>query len=288
MTFASNGSEILAVLLRDLGRVHESVDKLTAKFNVLVGAAGAVGGGMILKGLWDTVKASEEWNRQLENTKALGGDIAAHFDAFKKRAVEVSTLVPTSTIAGNQKLLNELATQIGADNALTALPEAAKMQWLLQRDTGEGGKGGDIIDAIKTLDVRGQIFSKDASGKETVDIQKFDAELDALYKGYTVTRGLVSMKDFLHMAQQSGLAGKAMDREAFYVVNAELAAAMGAPKVGTAESSLASQMVGGVMPRRVAEEMTRLHLMNSSHAAHLKGAFICWVSPFNAVVVRNR
>ena len=75
----------------------------------------------------------------------------------------------------------------------------------------------------------------------------------------------------LTMSRQAGLPIKTMTQEAFYAGLGEMAVSQGAARTGTATTSLFSQFVGGIMPKRVAEEMEKMDLLKPGEYHTVRG-----------------
>lgn len=263
----TNGPQVLAVLLRDLGLLHGSVDSIITKLGkfklAIGGAVAAFAGTKALEGLWHIVEASRELNKELNRTKQLGGDFAATVGRAREVAFSTSYAVPTTTPSENVRVQRELATQLQNPGAAAdILPFAQRAAYVVANFTGE--KIDDIIkNLVKVADIRAQIFSRDATGKEVVDPAKVQSEFEAAARGLILAGNYLKSGDLVQMARQAGVPAKGMTQEAFYAAMVEAAVSQGAARTGTAITSLFSQMVGGTMPVHVAEEMQRMGLMRA-------------------------
>ena len=263
----TNGPQTIALLLRELGLLHGSVDSITAKMGkmkvAIGGAVAAFAGFKALQGLWDIVKAASELNKELNRTKQLGGEFAASVGQARLTAFNTTYSVPTTTPAENVRVQRELATQLqNPAAAADILPLAQKSAYVVSNFTGE--KVEDIVkNLVKVADLRAQIFKMGPDGKEIVDPGKVQSELDAAAKGLILGGGYIKSNDLVQMARQAGVPAKGMTQEAFYGAMVEMAVSQGASRAGTSVTSLFSQMIGGTMPVHVAQEMQRVGLMSA-------------------------
>jgi hypothetical protein len=121
-----------------------------------------------------------------------------------------------------------------------------------------------IKNLVRTADARAQIYTMGADGKEHVDQAKLTAELNAAAKGLILGGGFIKSNDLLQFARQASAVAKSQTPEAFYANGVEAAIAMGAAKLGTAETSLMQQFIGGTMTKKVAEHLTEAGLLHSN------------------------
>lgn len=263
----TNGPQTIAVLLRELGLLHGSIDGITAKMGkfklAIGGAVAAFAGTKALEGLWHMVRASSELNKELNRTSQLGGEFAASIGAARAAAFQTSYAVPTASPAENVRVQRELGTQLqNPQAAIDILPIAQKVAYVVSNYTGE--KVEDIIkNLVKVADLRAQIFTKGPDGKERVDASKVMAEFEAAAHGLILAGNYLKSNDLVQMARQGGVPVKGMTQEAFYANMVEMAVSQGASRAGTAVTSLFSQMIGGTMPVHVAKEMERIGMMSA-------------------------
>ena len=274
----TNGPQVIGVLLRDLGLLHGSVDKLAEKWTkmkpLIGGAVAAFAGTAALRGMWDMVKAAEDLNKELNRTKQLGGEFAATIDQTRMTAFRVAGVVPTTAPSDNVKVQRELGAQMqNPQAAADILPIAQRTAFVISNFTGE--KTDDIVKNLtKVAELRAQIFSTDANGKEFVDQAKVKTEFDAAMRALLLTGGFLKSNDLVQLAKQAGVPAKGMTPEAFYADAAEMSVSQGASRTGTALTSMYQQMVGGTMTRRVAEEMQRMGQFNPGDWSAKKGGAI--------------
>ena len=274
IALSSNGDQVLGSLMRHLLGIHGAADIAEKKMKGLkiaaLGAVGAVAGFSALKGIWDVIKASKELNEELERTKQLGGEFAGTVANARLAAFRTADQVRTNTPAENVRVQRELGTQLqNPQAAIDILPLAQKVAYVVSHYTGENQE--DIVkNLVKTADIRAQIFTKGADGKEHVDPAKVMSEFEAAAKGLIVAGNYLKSNDLVQMARQAGVPAKSMTQEAFYANLVEMAVSQGASRTGTAVTSLFSQLVGGTMPVHTAVEMTRMGLMTKAqwHSDH--------------------
>ena len=260
--FQTNGQQVLSLLLRDLGKVHASTEDIHRNLKLVTGALALMGGAAVLRGLWAVVEASRDLNKELERTKQLGGDFAANIANTRAAAFNATGSVPTSTASENVRLAREIGVTIGkpqaAEEMLTA---ASKAGYVISHFTGE--KQEDIIKNLtRVADLRGQIYSQGADGKDHVDPVKLMAELDAAAKALILGGGFIKSNDLLMLSRQGSSISKSQTPESFYGAGVEAAIAMGAAKTGTAETGLFQQLIGGTMTKKVAEHMAEAGLLH--------------------------
>jgi hypothetical protein len=270
----TNSGQVLSLLLKELTGVHVAANKLTSGLGGIRTAALAAGeafvGWEIGKTIWHAIEANRELNKELERTKQLGGDFAAHLDKTRAAAFQTTYDAPTSVVSDNVRLARELGTTIGKPEAASAmLTDASKAAYVIANYTHENPE--EIIkNLVRTADARAQIYSVGADGKEHVDQSKLLAELNAAAKGLILGGGFIHSNDLLQFARQSSAVAKSQTPEAFYANGVEAAIAMGAAKLGTAETSLMQQFIGGTMTAKVANHLTEGGLLHSNewHSDH--------------------
>jgi hypothetical protein len=282
----SNAGQVLQLMLRHLTGVNASIGHINAnlgKMALLVGGAvTAFAGFKTIEGIWHVIKASKELNNELIRTQQLGGEFASTIGAARTAAFRTAEQVGTFKPSELVRMQRELGTQLQSPQAVTEmlsgrgtnlLTEAAKVAALVHQYTGE--EQDDIIkNLIKTIDIRAKLFSKDASGKEFIDPTKFMPELEAARKGLILGGNYMKSNDLVAMARQAGLPVKTMTQEAFYAAMVEMGISQGFQRAGTSVTSLFSQLVGGIMPVRVAKEMAREGLLEPGEFTTNRGGSV--------------
>jgi hypothetical protein len=264
---STNSAQVLSVMLAQLTGVHIAAGKVSGALGTIRTAAAAAGaafvGWEVGKGIWHAIEGNRELNKELEKTKQLGGDFAAHLGQTRAAAFQTATDVPTSVVADNVRLARELGTTIGKpDAAVEMLPYASKAAHVISHFTGEAEE--DIIkNLIRTADARAQIYTVGADGKEHVDVKKLVAELEAASKGLILGAQFIKSNDMLQLARQASTVAKAQSAESFYADGVEAGIAMGMSKEGTALTGLMQQFVGGTMTKKVAEHLTEAGLLKA-------------------------
>ncbi len=258
---SSNGTQVIGVLLRDMAKVEASAVSIRTKLGLVGGAIAALGGAAVLKGLWSIIEASKDLNKELERTKQLGGEFASTIDAQRAAAFRTTNAVPTSTASENVRLIREMGTTLGhPEPAIEMVPEASKAAFVISHFTGESQEQ-IIKNLTRVADLRGQIYTMGADGKEHVDPKKLTAEINAAANALILGGGFIKSNDLLMLTRQGGAAAKNQTPEAFYAAGVEAAIAMGAAKTGTAETGLFQQFIGGTMTKKVAEHLTEAGLL---------------------------
>ncbi len=261
----TNSTQVLAAMLRQLTGVQTSQKAINQNFKMMAtlaaGAMAAIGGVTALKGLWSIVEASRKLNDELTKTKSLGGEFEKTLATTRAvaftTAADVKTFAPSAVVRAQR----ELATQVpNQEQANALLPYILKAATVTSQVTGE--KPEDMIQNMaKILDIRGQIFSEGPDGKKFIDPAKFMPELEMMSASLRMYAGIISSKGMLAAAMQAAVPAKAMTGPAFYADLMEAASASSPHRVGTATTSLFSQLIGGTMPLHVAHEMQRMGLM---------------------------
>ena len=257
----SNAPAMLGVIARHFAGIHASAQQLQHQFGKVALAVGSVAAAMaglsLVKGVWHTIEAAKELNAELNRTAQLGGNLRIDPASLRRQAFAAANEVRTLNPAEAVKLERELAGQVGShEKAFAVLPFAARLAWNLEEFTGANSESA-IRDAVKVADLRGNIFSRGKDGEEEVDVEKLKLEMDALAKGVKASGGLLKPSDYVQFAKQSGLAGKAMDPTAFYGWATEAMIAMGAPRAGTAMTSLFNQFQAGTAPAHAWRELAK-------------------------------
>lgn len=275
LSMSGNAQQFLGILLKDMLKLNEASVMLKKNFAGLRGAAlgitAAFGGIKGLEGIWHIIKASSELNTSLERTKQLGGEFAANIDKTRAQAFATTYAVPTTTASQVVDLQRELATQLQHPSQASALVTAAsKVAYAVGNLTGE--KPEELIkNMVRTADELGSIFTKGPDGKERVDPDKVMATMKFMGRGLELTTGYLNSREALQMAKQMSLVSKQLTPEAFFAELFEMAVSYGGAKTGTAMTSGAQQLLGGVMPQRVAKADIIAGILKSSEVHHNKG-----------------
>lgn len=264
----TNASGVISTLLKDLTGLHIKAGEVEKGLNQIrtaaLGAGAVFVGWEVGKGLWHAIENNRELNKELERTKQLGGDFAKNLPQTRAAAFQTSYDAPTSVVADNVRLARELGATVGhPDQVPSMLTEASKAAYVISHYTHENEE--DIIkNLVRVADLRGQIYTTGADGKEHVDPAKLIAEFNDAARSLEVGGGMFSSKDLLQFARQAGAVAKAQSPEAFYVDGTEAGIAMGASRLGTAETSLMQQFIGGTMTNKVAKHLTEAGLLHSN------------------------
>ena len=261
----TNATQVLAHMLRELTGLHVAVERLERHLGAVrtaaIGAGAAFAGWAVLKGISSAVIEGRALNKELEKTKQLGGEFAAHIAQTRANALAATNAAPTTLWSDNVRLAREMGVTIGNPAAAEAmLPEAAKTAYVVSHFTGE--KEEDIIkNLMRVADLRAQIYSMGADGKEHVDPMKLHAEMEAAGRGLILGGGFIKSNDLLQATKMAGPAAKLQSPEAFYAAGVEAGIAMGASRLGTAETGLMQQFIGGTMTKKVAVNMEEAGLL---------------------------
>ena len=249
----SNAPQMLGVIAQHFGHLHIKAQELERQFGrVAVAAGGAVAalaGVGIVKGVWHAIEASKELNAELNRTAQLGGKLKIDPASLRAQAYDAANQVRTMNPAEAVRMEREIAGQVGThEKAFKILPTAGRLAWNLQEFTGADSETA-IKDTVKAADLWGHIFSnKGPNGEEEVDVDKMNDAMDYMAKGVKSSGGMLKPSDYLAFMKHAGLSGKSMDPKAFFGWATEAMVAMGAPRAGTASSSLFQQMQAGTAP----------------------------------------
>lgn len=264
---STNATQVLSAMLSQLTGIHIAAGKLQGSLNQVGKAAIGVGtafvGWEIEKSIWKAIEGNRELNKELEKTKQLGGEFAERINQTRAAAFRTTNEAPTSVVSDNVRLSRELGQTLGHPQAAEEmLTMASKTAFLVHNYTGE--KEEDIIkNLIRVADLRAQIYTVGPDGKEHVDPVKLQRELDAAYRGLVLGGGFVTSAGMLQTAKQAGAVAKEQTPEAFYAAGTEAAISMGASRLGTADTSLMQQFIGGTMTKKVAEHLTEAGLLHA-------------------------
>jgi hypothetical protein len=263
----TNAGEVLSTMLRHLVGVNARVEELNRNLGrmrgLAVSAVGAFAGFEGLKFIKDIVDSSKELNKQLEQTKNMGGDFAATIPQQYRRAFEISREVPTSVPHENVKQFREVGSQL--DNITDAMSERvapfmAKLSYLIG-NLGREDSDKATQNIVKAIENVGGTTSTGPDGQKHFDVNKLLEYLNLAYKAINISGGLFTSADLLAMSKTAGVAGRMEDPRAFFLEQMEMAISMGASRTGTAQTSLLNQLIGGTMPVHTAHDMQRVGML---------------------------
>jgi len=269
----------LAALGMRLRGVNSSLEKMIARFGSANAAAIGLGLGIAkmgelgLKGLVDMERQADRLQERLVAIKSIGGWFAtpAGQSAARSAAYAGHFAAPTASAAESAHVFGMIAPllsehgkpNLAATAALTT--ELLKAQQVLaQAKIAVSDK--DLQSLLKSIDLRGKLFNPKT---EDVTLAPAISDLNALLQSLLVAHGQITPSEVLARIRQSAPAARGQSRSAYYGAGMEVSQSLGAGRTGTAEMGLFQQLVGGIMPVRVADELVRQHFLKpGSFTAH--------------------
>lgn len=256
----SNASQVLGVMLRDIGRVNGAVTALNsnlAKTKIIaVGAMTALAGTGVLVGLAAVIGKARELNDELSRMKMLGGEFAASIGRTRDVAFQTTFSTPTTTAGGNVQMQRELAGLLGdPELARQLVPEVSKAAYVASFYTQED-PSKIAQNLLKAADVRGALLSVGADGKRSINWEALKPELEWAIKALVIQGGMLKSGSLLQMISQGSVPFRAMSAQDAYIDMSEIASTFGGAKTGTALTSLFQQFIGGKMTKQTAEALT--------------------------------
>jgi hypothetical protein len=242
-----------AISHRLLG-IHKSVKDIEGGFGkwklAIGGAASVFAGSMLLKGMASIANHARDFQHELAKARALGldvGQMTQVADQAWKNTRDVSGVDAAHAV----KTIGSLYSIVGLEEALKLSPKFEQSDQVLGA-LGKGDQG-----SAYTLARAGELMGKFTDATGHLDVGKFSAFLEVINKAVIATHGMVSAKDYLNYAKQAGPASANLNEDGMLTTSV-LIQAMGGHRAGTAGAALTRQFAGGVMARRVAEELQRL------------------------------
>lgn len=190
--------------------------------------------------------------------------------AEKSRQFGVSVTKATDTVS-------ELRTALGTvPHAIEALPTALKaisgLQLYDRLHHTDMAEGDSAYQMAKVADERGG----------AADPAAMREKYNWAFKAITGSNGKVTVGDLLTSVRAGKGAARAMDDEAFFG-DTFLQQAMGAPRYGTASSTLVNAWIGGHQKNSAFDHMLQLGLMNRNNIKFDKNGNVKTVDP-NALI----
>jgi hypothetical protein len=242
-----------AISHRLLG-IHKSVKDIEGGFGkwklAIGGVASVFAESMLLKGMASIANHAKDFQHELAKARALGldvGQMTQVADQAWKNTRDVSGVDAAHAV----KTIGSLYSIVGLEEALKLSPKFEKSDQVLG-SLGKGEQG-----SAYTLARAGELMGKFTDATGHLDVGKFSAFLDVINQAVIATHGMVSAKEWLNYAKQAGPASANLNNDGMLTTSV-LIQAMGGHRAGTAGAALTRQFAGGVMARRVAEELLRL------------------------------
>lgn len=266
-------SPVLSMLSHRLLGVHKSVGQINGSMNkwkIAIGAAGAamVAGGLV-KGMVAVAMHGDKFLDQMAKIRVLGGGNFSNQDiaAVQAKAWENTRLAPGSMVDENVKAIGEMYSIVGLAESLKISTKMAQVDQVLKNLTGKEGQAYTIARA-------GELMSKFTDPKtREIDSAAFNKFLDIVVKTAAGSHGRVGPADWLAFAKQGNVAAGNMTENGL-LTTAMTMQAMGGHRAGTAMQAMTRQFVGGVMARRVAEELIRVGILDEAGTHFKKGGAV--------------
>lgn len=260
IAMTSNASQVLGVMLTQLGGVNNAVTALNknlASTQVVAAAAmTALAGGAVLMGLTAIVNKARNLNDELSRLKMLGGEFASSIGRARDAAFQTTFGAPTGTAGGNVAMQREISGIVG-DPAIAAqlLPEVSRAAYVASFYTKED-PSKIAQNLLKMADVRGALLGDGPDGKKFINWEALKPDLEMAIKALVIQGGALSSGDLLGMVKQGSVPFRSMSAESAYLDMAEIASVLGGQRSGTALTSLFQQLIGGKMTKQTAQALT--------------------------------
>ena len=218
----------------------------------------------ILGGIAETIKPAMGYEHQVELLRVMGvlpQEIADAESAAWKDRVAGST--PTEALQAIGELRSILTS---TKEAIEFMPSMLKLQ-----DVGEAVTGhkqeGLAYTTMRALELFGRTINPDT---KQMDPERAMHGVDLMTRIMIATHGKINPQELLGFAQQAGPVAARMSDEGLLSM-VPIMQAMGSKRAGTALTSLNSQIVGGVMPERVAADWAKMGLLDmaKTHATKM-------------------
>lgn len=263
-------SPILSLISHRLLGVHKSVGQINSGIGKwktgLLGVAGVIAGGAIIGGMVKIAEHGEKFLSQQAALKNLGLTNLQIAQATAK-AWENTRNAPGSTVDKNLKAIGEMNAPLGFTEALKVSTKIAQVDQILSSITGKEGQAYEIV---KSAELLGKFQNPQT---HEFNMEGFGKFLDIVVKSSEASHGKVGPADWLAYAKQGNVAAGGFTEEGMLTA-ATTMQAMGGHRAGTASQALVRQIVGGVMARRVAEELIKVGILDGGGVHYKKGGAV--------------
>lgn len=245
---------------RGRGRPHLAGAVMDAGIGGMI--AGDVGGTW----LTDALRASFEVDHLLaqfrQNTGVGDTDIAA----IRKKAEDLTRMVPGSTIAENLHTILDAYTVTGhIGEALAAAPGLARLALVLKSLPGRASSDPAYA-AAQTVELLQRYYNPKTGH---IDMREFTRNVEAETRVAVGTGGRVTPEQYRAYAKQSRAAGMTADDQFLYEDLPAVLIALGGSRAGTAHAAIYQQMLTGKMTKQAMIELQKLGILDKS--AHWQG-----------------
>ncbi|MGN6536408.1 MAG: hypothetical protein ACTHKQ_11855 [Mesorhizobium sp.] len=261
MSLTNAVSPVIAVIVSDLLGLKGNVKDVEGEFRswqpAIAGAIAALTGTAMIGGILKLADAGSEVNHQLELMKVAGMQNVEIQQAMAQ-AMQTAADVQTTTYAGNLEHIRELRYAFGrTDEADQFLTDVSRSNSIL--NAVKGGGQDQVWDLVKSLEQKGI----------TTDPATFMSYVDKMTKVVEATGGRVTPAQFMSAIKYGRTAALGWDEGFITGALPRLIQSMsGAGNSGTggpgnALMSAFAKVVQGQMPKKAAEEFSRLGLTTS-------------------------
>lgn len=263
-------SPALSMLSHRLLGVHRSVGQINAGLGrlrtAMVGIAGVFAGYELIKGMGAIAMHGDKFLDQQTKLKVLGLSNQQIAEATAK-AWANTRKAPGSMVDENVKAIGEMYSIVGFTESLKISTKMAQVDQVLKNLTGKEGQAYTIARS-------GELLGKFTDPKtRQLDSANFDKFLDLVVKTAAGSHGRVGTADWLAYAKQGNVSAGNLTEEGFLTA-AMTMQAMGGHRAGTASQAMTRQFIGGVMARRVAEELIRTGVLDAAGTHFKKGGAV--------------
>lgn len=248
---------------------------------------GIVGGAILGAGVFGIhlFKAPLEEAKQFQNEvarfTALGLGDKATQDAVKfAKGMEIIG----NSARDNMRMLREATGITGSfEHAREITPLLLKMRFGIESVMGEDKAANfeKMFQAsIKVAELRGALIDRKTG---QVSPHEFERVLNLMTQAYVASGGLVKPQDYLAAIKTGGVSTKLMQDEAFFFGLGHFMQESGGARTGTASMSMFQNWAMGRVSQQVAENLSKLGLLQKDHVHYGKTGHITKVDPMSMV-----
>lgn len=254
----SNGlAPALSMMSHQLLGIHRSVAQINSGIGRwrtgLIGAAGVMGGSMMLGGLAKVMHYGEKFLDQQAKLQILGLNNKQIAEATAKSWSNTRS-APGTKVADNLASIGDMFSIVGFEHAMEMSKKLAQVDQVLKAVTG---KENGAYAITKSAELMGKIVN---SKTGEFDAAGFNNFVDLVTRSAIATHGKVGPAEWLAQAKQGAVALGSMSEDGLLATVSSMQA-MGGFRSGTAGQALTRQMIGGVMAKRVAKDLERIGLL---------------------------
>ena len=272
LTMANGVSSVLSTIQKDLLGMSHSINDVEKGFGrmhaAVLGLTGVMAGAGLLGAMWKVADAGRE-QISIEERLLTAGMKRAEIEQMTAKAWDLAQTKRDQSSTQYLEMLAEMRNALPDTNeVLKVAPLAADFMTDIKMGHPDADSGGMLQDALKTISLRHRLYHP---GTRDLDEAGIQDELDWQGRATRFTNGQQNPHTFRQMASQAGPAAAGMSSEAFYGFGAEVANTLQASKAGTAMSSLFQQLIGGTMPKWVAENLIQGGILDKNKVHFANG-----------------